>query len=86
MTFHYETQPIPNPSHFTHIISRSRSTKSSTAITLAIELVAPLLIVGPRRLRLVAAVLLVGLQLLIAASGNYAFFNLLSIALCMAGG
>ena len=32
---------------------------------------------------LVAAVLLVGLQLLIAVTGNFAFFNLLSIALCV---
>jgi hypothetical protein len=83
MTFHYETQPIPNPlALYAHHLPVAFN-RASTAITLTIELVAPLLIVGPRRLRLVAAVLLVGLQLLIAATGNFAFFNLLSIALCV---
>jgi lipase maturation factor 1 len=83
MTFHYETQPIPNPVAFYAHHLPVAFNKASTAITLAIELVAPLLIVGPRRLRLVAAVLLVGLQLLIAATGNFAFFNLLAVALCV---
>jgi hypothetical protein len=83
MTFHYETQPIPNPLAFYAHHLPVAFNKASTAVTLAIELAAPLLIVGPRRLRLVAAVILVGLQLLIAATGNFAFFNLLSIALCV---
>ena len=83
MTFHYETQPIPNPlAFYAHHLPIGLN-KASTATTLAIELVAPLLIVGPRRLRLVAAAVLVGLQLLIAATGNFAFFNLLAIALCV---
>jgi hypothetical protein len=83
MTFHYETQPIPNPvAFYVHHLPVAFN-KASTALTLAIELVAPFLIVAPRRLRLVGAVLLVGLQLLIAATGNFAFFNLLAIALCV---
>ena len=83
MTFHYETQPIPNPvAYYMHHVPVAFN-KASTAVTLAIELAAPFLIVGPRRLRLVAAGLLVGLQMLVAATGNFAFFNLLSIALCV---
>jgi len=83
MTFHYETQPIPNPlAFYVHHLPIAFN-KASTALTLAIELLAPLFIVGPRRLRLVAAAVLVGLQVLIAATGNFAFFNLLSIALCV---
>jgi lipase maturation factor 1 len=81
MTFHYETQPIPNPlAYFAHHLPVALN-KASTAITLAIELGAPLLMLGPRRARLIAAALLTGLQVVIALTGNFAFFNLLSIAL-----
>jgi hypothetical protein len=49
----------------------------------AIELGAPFLLFGPRRLRLGAAFGLGGLQVLIMLTGNYTFFNLLTIALCL---
>jgi hypothetical protein len=48
-----------------------------------IELIAPLLIFGPRRLRFIAAGAIAGLQCLILLTGNYTFFNVLTIALCM---
>src|SRR5262249_15327874 len=57
--------------------------KVSTALVFVIEIGAPYLIPAPRPLRLVAFLLLTGLQLLIALTGNYAFFNLLSAALCL---
>jgi lipase maturation factor 1 len=38
---------------------------------------------APRHLRLIAAGLLIFLQLAIAITGNYCFFNLLTIALCL---
>ena len=47
------------------------------------ELVAPFLVFGPRRVRMVGFWSLVLLQVLIAATGNYGFFNLLSIVLCL---
>jgi hypothetical protein len=43
----------------------------------------PLLVFAGRRARLVAAAGFVTLQLLIAATGNYGYFNLLTIALCV---
>ena len=49
----------------------------------AIELGAPLFIVGPRKLRHAAALALVALQVVIALTGNYAYFNLLAIGLCL---
>jgi hypothetical protein len=55
----------------------------STALVVVIEIGAPYLILATRRLRVLAFVLLTGLQLLIALTGNYAFFNVLSIALCV---
>jgi hypothetical protein len=48
-----------------------------------IEIGVPFLIVAPRRLRALAFALLVGLQALIALTGNYAFFNLLTAGLCL---
>jgi lipase maturation factor 1 len=83
LTRHYETQPLPTwigwwawqlPGWFHRL---------SCAIMFAIELGAPLLLLGPRRLRLAGAVSLIGLQVLIALTGNYTFFNLLTIALCL---
>jgi hypothetical protein len=49
----------------------------------AIELGAPLLIFGPRRLRHAAGGALLLLQAAIAATGNYGFFNLLTVVLCV---
>ncbi len=57
--------------------------KASAAVVLGVELVAPWFVFAPRRLRVLACALLVGLQGLIALTGNYAFFNLLTIALCL---
>src|SRR5580704_15602093 len=50
---------------------------------LAVELVAPFLLFFPGRLRLLGATNIFGLQLMIAATGNYCFFNLLAAALCV---
>ena len=47
------------------------------------ELVAPFFVFGPRPIRLVGFASLVLLQVLIAATGNYGFFNLLTIVLCL---
>ena len=55
----------------------------SVAATLFIEFAVPFLIFTTRRLRAVAGILLIGLQLLIQFTGNFTFFNLLSIALCL---
>jgi hypothetical protein len=43
----------------------------------------PFFIWAPRRVRHIACALLILLQILIALTGNYCFFNLLTIALCL---
>jgi hypothetical protein len=83
LTFHYETQPIPTPVAWWAHHLPAWFGRGSTAGVLAIELCAPILMVGSRRLRAVAFALLAGLQALIALTGNYAFFNLLSVSLCL---
>ena len=55
----------------------------SVAFCLVVEIVVPFFIWAPRRPRLIAAGLLIFLQLVIAITGNYCFFNLLTIALCL---
>jgi len=82
-TFHYLTQPLPLPiSWYADRLPGAFHTFEAGA-TLAIELGLPWLIFAPRRLRWLAWAGLSGLQLLIASTGNYGFFNLLSLSLCV---
>jgi len=83
LTVHYQTQPIPNPAAwYAHQLPAWVHRLSCEAM-FAIELGAPWLITGPRLFRLAGAALLGGLQLLILATGNYAYFNWLTIALIL---
>lgn len=83
LAVHYETQPIPTPvAWYAHQLPLSFQTLSTGAV-LGIEFGAPWLIFGPRRLRIAGCLVLIALQGVIALTGNYAFFNLLSIALCL---
>jgi hypothetical protein len=49
----------------------------------AIELVVPFLILTTRNLRTLAFVLFIVLQVIVSASGNFGFFNLLAMVLCL---
>lgn len=81
--YHFETQPLPTPlAWYAHHLPRPLLV-AGTAATLVIELALPFLILCPRRLRMVTGLAFIVLQLLIIATGNYNFFNLLSIALCV---
>jgi lipase maturation factor 1 len=83
LTFHYETQPLPTwPAWYAHQLP-AWFHRFSEVVMFAIELIAPFLIAGPRRLRHLAGGLLIALQALIALTGNYAYFNLLTVALCL---
>jgi lipase maturation factor 1 len=83
MNYHYLTQPLPTVLGWWAHQAPEWLQKSSTAFTLFAELVVPFLIWMPRRLRLLGAALLIGLQVMIGLTGNYAFFNLLTIVLCL---
>jgi hypothetical protein len=56
----------------------------SVAFMFYAELVAPFFLFGPRWLRRLGFASLALLQVLIAATGNYGFFNLLALVLCLA--
>jgi hypothetical protein len=83
MDVHYQTQPLPTwTAWYMHQLPHVWQATSEIAM-LVVELGAPLMIFAPRRLRHTGAAALIALQFLILATGNYAFFNLLSIALCL---
>jgi lipase maturation factor len=83
LDYHYWSQPLPtvfgwwadkSPEWFKHF---------SVAFCLFVEIIVPFFIWASRRPRLIAAGLIIFLQLAIAITGNYCFFNLLTIALCL---
>ncbi|MGI8819662.1 MAG: lipase maturation factor family protein [Chthoniobacterales bacterium] len=83
LSYHYETQPLPTVLGWWAHQAPIWFEKVSTTFVLLVEIVAPLLIWTPRRLRLLAFGFLLALQVLILLTGNYAFFNLLTIVLCL---
>ncbi len=85
LRFHFMTQPLPDPIAYYAYRLPTGVLDKMTAATLWIELVAPFLLWLPRRLRQISVALLVFLQVMILLTGNYAFFNLLTLALCMWG-
>ncbi|NXS69267.1 LMF2 factor, partial [Pandion haliaetus] len=82
LTYHYETQCIPTPgAWFAHQLPVWFQ-KFSVVATYVIEIAIPLLFFAPiRRLRLFAFYSQVLLQVLIILTGNYNFFNMLTIIL-----
>ena len=83
LNFHYETQPLPTwIGWYVHQLPEWFQ-KISVIGMFAVELAVPFLIFAPRRLRTAGCIGLVGLQVLIILTGNYCFFNLLTIALCL---
>lgn len=81
--YHYETQPLPNPlSHFFHNLPKGFQ-RISCALMFAIELLVPFLLFIPGKGHEVAFVAFGALQILIFLSGNFAFFNILTLTLCI---
>ncbi len=80
---YYETQPLPSwTAWFIHQFP-DLFHAASALFLFFVELAVPFLYFAPRRLRRFACAMTILLQLLIAATGNYAFFNLLTIALAL---
>jgi len=84
LTFHYESQPLPTVfGWYAHQLPEAVQRASCLAM-FAIELALPLLIFVPRRgARRTAAAGFAALMLLILITGNYGFFNLLTLLLCL---
>ena len=83
VAFHYGTQPLPTPLAWYAAQLPLWFHRLCTASALAVQLLGPWLIAAPRRVRVVAGILVGGLELLVGVTGNYGFFNLLTLALCV---
>ena len=82
LDYHYWTQPLPTVLAWWGAQNSEWLKHCCTFVVLFVETLVPFLIWAPRRLRFVAFVLFVSLQVMIALTGNYCFFNLMTIALC----
>ena len=83
LKYHFWTQPLPTPLAWYAAQLPEWVLAAATAVTLIIELVIVFLIFLPRRLRAFAAWCILLFQLAIMLTGNYGFFNLLTMALCV---
>jgi len=83
LDFHYWTQPLPIWTSWYFAKLPEWFQKLSVLFVFLVELVLPWLIFGPRLLRYIACSGIMLLMLLIAATGNYNFFNLLTIVLAI---
>ena len=83
LQFHFFTQPLPTPlAWFAHHAPPDILGWACAGMFL-IELVVPFAFFLPRIPRTLAAVATILLQATIALTGNYAYFNLLTAALCL---
>jgi predicted DCC family thiol-disulfide oxidoreductase YuxK len=81
LEYHFWTQPLPSWTAYWADRLPTALLSLATFLMFVIELAVPFAVSAPRRVRHVAAWTLIALQLGIAATGNYGFFNVLSIAL-----
>ncbi len=83
LAFHYMTQPLPTPLAWYMYQLPLAFQRFSTAFTLCVELAIPFLFFAPRVWRFWGAGIALLLQALIFLTGNYTFFNLLTMSLCV---
>jgi predicted DCC family thiol-disulfide oxidoreductase YuxK len=83
LEYHFWTQPLPTPLAWPAAGLPSTLLVAGAAATLIIELAVAFLVFAPRRPRAFAAFCVLAFQLLILLTGNYGFFNLLTMALCL---
>ncbi len=83
LLYHFETQPLPTwTSWWMHQLPEILL-RVGTLSMFIVELIIPLLIFTPQKIRKWAFFPMASLQVLIMLTGNYGFFNLLSFALCL---
>jgi hypothetical protein len=84
LDFHYETQPVPSP--LTWLLHQAPAWfhRGGVLFNHLVELVAPFLVLGPRRARYTGGALVAAFQLILIASGNLSFLNWLTLAVCLA--
>lgn len=84
LTFHFETQPLPTPPAWYVHQAPAWWHRATCVGMFVLELFVPFFLFASRTLRHNAALLLAAFMAAIALTGNYTFFNLLAIVLCLA--
>jgi hypothetical protein len=83
LSYHFLTQPLPTPLAWYAARLPAGFLTFATGTMFVIELVLPFFIFAPRRLRFVAAFGILLLEFLILITGNYNWFNLQTMLLCL---
>jgi len=83
LSYHYVTQPLPTPLAWYFHNLPSWFHEFSVVAVLASQIIVPFFIFAPRRLRYFVAFTVIGFEVLILLTGNYNFFNILTIALAL---
>jgi lipase maturation factor 1 len=83
MQYHYETQPLPPWTAWNAHWLPQWFQVFSALMVFIVEALVPLLYFMPRRLRVIGVWITVVFQCLIMATGNYGFFNLLTIVVAI---
>jgi len=83
LNFYFETQPLPHiGAWYAHQLPEW-ILQAGTLMALCMELIVPLFIFLPRKFRIFAAFSTIILQLIIIATSNHNFINILTIILCL---
>ncbi len=83
LNVHYMTQPLPAWTSWLMHQAPAWLQKATVLFVYFVELIVPFSIFAPRRIRHLGAYIMVVFQVLLMVTGNYAFFNLLTIVLCI---
>lgn len=83
LNYYFETQPLPHAGAWYFHQLPDCILQAGVLLVFFTELVVPFFIFLPRRFRLFAATMTIFMQLLIIASSNHNWINLLTIALCL---
>ena len=83
LSYHFLTQPLPTPLAWYAAQLPPGVLRAATGAMFFVELVLPFLIFFPRRLRFASAFGILMLQSCILVTGNYNWFNLQTMLLCL---
>jgi predicted DCC family thiol-disulfide oxidoreductase YuxK len=83
LSYHFLTQPLPTPLAWGAAQLPPSALKFATGAVFFVELVLPFCIFCPRRLRFLGAFGMVLLEICILLTGNYNWFNLQTMLLCL---
>ncbi|HEY2406193.1 MAG TPA: lipase maturation factor family protein [Polyangiaceae bacterium] len=81
--YHFETQPLPGPLSAAFHRLPHRLLEAGVVFNHFAELVAPFGVFGPRRVRLVAGIVIIVFQLTLIASGNLSYLNWLTVVVAL---